>query len=69
MGLERFLFRVKNRKIEKEANKMMDSLGIDEVEIRRDETVAQAWLEDYQEGQTIYGLGDIEEYLENLPLD
>ncbi|MFP4588380.1 MAG: hypothetical protein ACOCZX_02615 [Candidatus Bipolaricaulota bacterium] len=66
MALQRFLFRVKDRQVEAEANKMVESLGVEDVEIRRDETVRQAWLEDYETGQTIYGLPEIEEYLENL---
>ncbi len=66
MNLERFLFRVKNRQIEDEAKTMMSSLGIEDVEIRRDETVKEAWLEDYEVGRTIYGLEDIEEYLDDL---
>ncbi len=66
MNLERFLFRVKDRQIEKEARTMISSLGIEDVEVRRDETVKEAWLEDYEVGRTIYGLSDIEEYLEDL---
>ncbi len=66
MSLERFLFRVKNRQIEDEAKTMISSLGIEDVEVRRDETVKEAWLEDYEVGRTIYGLEDIEEYLEDL---
>lgn len=66
MALQRFLFRVKDRQIEKEARTMLSSLDIDEVEVRRDETVKEAWLEDYEVGKTIYGLGDIEDYLESL---
>ncbi len=66
MNLERFLFRVKNKQIESEAKTMVSSLGIEDVEIRRDETVKEAWLEDYEVGRTIYGLSDIEEYLEDL---
>ena len=69
MGLQRFLFRVKNRQIEEEAKTMVGSLGIKDIEIRRDETVKQAWLEDYETGQTIYGLSDIEDYLDNLVKD
>ena len=45
---------------------MLSSLGIEDVEVRRDETVKEAWLEDYEVGRTIYGLDDIEEYLEEL---
>ncbi len=66
MDLERFLFRVKDRQIEREAELMVDSFNIDDIEIRRDETVAEAWLEDYETGKTIHGLSDIEEYLEDL---
>ncbi|MFP4136691.1 MAG: hypothetical protein ACLFN7_06185 [Candidatus Acetothermia bacterium] len=66
MGLQRFLFRVKDRQIEDEAKTMVSSLGIEDVEIRRDETVKEAWLEDYEVGRTVYGLDDIEEYLEGL---
>ncbi len=66
MNLERFLFRVKNKQIENEAETMISSLGIEDVEIRRDETVKEAWLEDYEVGRTVYGLTDIEEYLEEL---
>jgi len=66
MGLQRFLFRVKDRQIENEAETMISSLGIEDVEVRRDETVKEAWLEDYEVGRTIYGLNDIEEYLEDL---
>jgi len=66
LGLQRFLFRVKNKQIEGEAETMLSSLGIEDVEVRRDETVKEAWLEDYEVGRTIYGLDDIEEYLEDL---
>jgi len=66
LGLQRFLFRVKNKQIESEAETMLSSLGIEDVEVRRDETVKEAWLEDYEVGRTIYGLDEIEEYLEDL---
>jgi len=66
LGLQRFLFRVKNKQIESEAETMLSSLGIEDVEVRRDETVKEAWLEDYEVGRTIYGLDEIEEYLEEL---
>lgn len=66
MGLQRFLFRVKNKQIESEAETMLSSLGIEDVEVRRDETVKEAWLEDYEVGRTIYGLDEIEEYLEDI---
>ncbi len=62
----RFLFRVKDRQIEEEANRMVASLGIKDIEIRRDDTIKDAWLEDNEALKTTYGLEDIQEYLENL---
>ena len=62
----RFLFRVKDRQIEEEAKQMMSSFGITDVEIRRDDTIADAWLEDYKALKTTYGLDDIRAYLEEL---
>ena len=62
----RFLFRVKDRYIEEEAKKMVASFGIKDIEIRRDDTIKDAWLEDNQALKTTYGLEDIREYLENL---
>jgi hypothetical protein len=64
----RFLFRVKDRQIEEEARQMVSSLGIDDVEIRRDDTIKDAWLEDNEALKTTYGLEDIQEYLERLVL-
>ena len=66
MRFPRFLFRVKNREIENEAKKMVEVYGIDDIEIRRDDTIADAWLEDYEAGRTIYGLEEIQRYLEEL---
>jgi len=66
MHIPRFLFRVKDRQIEDEARTMMDALGIDDVEIRRDDTIKDAWLEDYKTMKTTYGLGEIQAYLEQL---
>ncbi|MGC9529052.1 MAG: hypothetical protein ACP5G2_00300 [Candidatus Bipolaricaulaceae bacterium] len=66
MRFSRFLFRVKDREIENEARRMVDAFGIDDVEIRRDDTIADAWLEDYEARRTIYGLDKIEGYLEQL---
>ena len=40
MNIPRFLFRVKDRQIEEEANKMVSSFGISDVEIRRDDNGA-----------------------------
>ena len=62
----RFLFRVKDRHIEEEARKMVASLGLDDIEIRRDDTIKDAWLEDNKLLKTTYGLEDIQEYIENL---
>jgi hypothetical protein len=65
-GMPRFLFRVKDRQIEDEAKTLMDAFGITDVEIRRDDTIADAWLEDYKALKTTYGLDDIRTYLEEL---
>ena len=62
----RFLFRVKDRQIEEEAKKIVASLGIKDIEIRRDDTIKDAWLEDNVALKTTYGLEDIQEYLEAL---
>ena len=64
----RFLFRVKDRQIEEEARRIVSSLGIDDIEIRRDDTIKDAWLEDNEALKTTYGLEDIQEYLERLVL-
>jgi len=66
MHIPRFLFRVKDRQIEEEARKMLDAFGITDVEIRRDDTIKDAWLEDYKQMKTTYGLDEIEEYLEGI---
>jgi len=65
-GFPRFLFRVKDRQIEEEAKKMVASMGITDIEIRRDDTIKDAWLEDNEALKTTYGLEDIREYLEEL---
>ncbi len=66
VNIPRFLFRVKDRQIEEEARTMMDALGITDVEIRRDDTILDAWLEDYKAMKTTYGLEEIQRYLEAL---
>ena len=66
MNIPRFLFRVKDRQIEEEATKMMSAFGITDVEIRRDDTIKDAWLEDFKSMQTTYGLEKIQSYLEGL---
>ncbi len=66
VSFPRFLFRVKDKQIEAEAWSMVESLGITDVEIRRDDTIKDAWLEDNEALKTTYGLEDIQEYLENL---
>ena len=45
---------------------MVSSLGIGDVEIRRDDTIKDAWLEDNEALKTTYGLEDIQAYLERL---
>jgi hypothetical protein len=66
VSFPRFLFRVKDKQIEAEAQQMVAALGIDDIEIRRDDTIKDAWLEDNEALKTTYGLEDIQEYLENL---
>jgi hypothetical protein len=66
MDFPRFLFRVKDRQIEEEARKMVASFGIGDVEIRRDDTIKDAWLEDNIALKTTYGLDDIRTYMEEL---
>jgi len=66
VSFPRFLFRVKDRQIEAEAQSMVDSLGISDIEIRRDDTIKDAWLEDNEALKTTYGLEDIQAYLEEL---
>ncbi len=65
----RFLFRVKDKHIEDEAKQMIASLGIKDIEIRRDDTIKDAWLEDNKALKTTYGLSDIQEYLESFASD
>jgi hypothetical protein len=57
---------VKDTEIEREARRMVESFGIADIEIRRDDTIKDAWLEDNERLKTIYGLEEIEEYLEKL---
>jgi len=45
---------------------MMDAFHITDVEIRRDDTIESAWLEDYVAMKTTYGLEEIQGYLEGL---
>jgi len=66
VSFPRFLFRVKDKQIEAEAQRMVAALGIDDIEIRRDDTIKDAWLEDNEALKTTYGLEDIQEYLEEL---
>lgn len=66
MDIPRFLFRVKDRQIEEEARKMVTSFGLKNVEIRRDDTIKDAWFEDSEVMKTTFGLDDIREYLEQL---
>jgi hypothetical protein len=57
---------VKDKHIEEEARQLVASLGFSDIEIRRDDTIKDAWLEDNKLLKTTYGLGDIREYLEAL---
>ena len=66
MDIPRFLFRVKDRQIEEEARKMVASFGLKTVEIRRDDTIKDAWFEDNEGLKTTYGLDDIRAYMEEL---
>lgn len=66
VSFPRFLFRVKDKQIEAEARRMVEALGIDDIEIRRDDTIKDAWLEDNEALKTTYGLEDIQAYLEEL---
>jgi len=69
MDIPRFLFRVKDRQIEEEARQLRQlvaSFGIKDVEIRRDDTIKDAWFEDSTVMKTTFGLDDIREYLEEL---
>jgi len=45
---------------------MVGSIGIDDIEIRCGDAIKDAWLEDNERVKTIYGLEEIEEYLEGL---
>jgi hypothetical protein len=66
MEFPRFLFRVKDAEIEREARRMVEAFGIADIEIRRDDTIKDAWLEDNERLKTIYCLEEIEEYLDEL---
>ena len=66
MDIPRFLFRVKDRQIEEEARKMVASFGLKNVEIRRDDTIKDAWFEDSEVMKTTFGLDDIRAYIEEL---
>ena len=66
MDIPRFLFRVKDRQIEEEAQALVAHFGIKDVEIRRDDTIKDAWFEDNVALKTTYGLDDIREYIEEL---
>ncbi|MBU1049254.1 hypothetical protein KKG90_04435 [Candidatus Bipolaricaulota bacterium] len=66
MDIPRFLFRVKDRQIEEEAENLVAHFGIKDVEIRRDDTIKDAWFEDSTAMKTTFGLDDIRAYLEEL---
>jgi len=64
--MRRFIFRAHDGEIEEEGRKLLASLDVDDVDVIRDETVAEAWLDDLEARRTIYGLQEIREYLERL---
>jgi len=64
--MRRFIFRAHDGEIEEEGRKLLASLDVEDVEVIRDETVAEAWLDDLEARRTIYGLEEIREYLERL---
>jgi len=64
--MRRFMVRAHDGEIEAEARRLLTALVVDDVEVIRDETVAEAWLDDLEARRTIYGLAEIREYLERL---
>ncbi|HNR25074.1 MAG TPA: hypothetical protein PKG50_06615 [Candidatus Bipolaricaulis anaerobius] len=64
--MRRFMVRAHDGEIEAEARRLLTALDVDDVEVIRDETVAEAWLDDLEARRTIYGLAEIREYLERL---
>ncbi|HEU68002.1 MAG TPA: hypothetical protein ENN53_02085 [Candidatus Acetothermia bacterium] len=64
--MRRFIFRAHDGEIEEEGRKLLASLDVEDVEVIRDETVAEAWLDDLEARRTIYGLEEIRQYLERL---
>lgn len=64
--MRRFIFRAHDGEIEEEGRKLLGSLDVEDVDVIRDETVAEAWLDDLEARRTIYGLQEIREYLERL---
>lgn len=64
--MRRFMLRAHDEEIEAEARRLLAALDVEDVEIIRDETVAEAWLDDMEARRTIYGLEEIRHYLERL---
>ncbi len=64
--MRRFMLRAHDEEVEAEARRLLAALDVDDVEVIRDETVAEAWLDDLEAGRTIYGLDKIRSYLERL---
>ena len=64
--MRRFIFRAHDGEIEEEGRKLLASLDVEDVDVIRDETVAEAWLDDLDARRTIYGLEEIRQYLERL---
>ena len=45
---------------------MVAAYGLKDVEIRRDDTIKDAWFEDSTALKTTFGLDDIREYIQEL---
>ncbi len=64
--MRRFILRAHDEEVEAEARRLLAALDVEDVDVIRDETVAEAWLDDLEARRTIYGLGEIRAYLERL---
>lgn len=64
--MRRFILRAHDEEVEAEARRLLAALDVDDVDLIRDETVAEAWLDDLEARRTIYGLEEIRRYLERL---
>jgi len=63
----RFLLRAHDENVELKAQRLLATLHVEDIRIIRDETVAEAWLDDLDAGRTIHGgLAEIEQYLRRV---